>query len=158
MEETVKAAQQIIASNIYMTIATADESGKPWISPVFFAYDVSYNLFWVSSKNALHSTNIAKRSQVAIVIFDSTLPEGAGTGVYFDCEATALTDEAEIVMGIALMSARVTMDEFRVHDINEVSGTGEWRIYKAIPKSVSKLTGGTIVNGQYVDERMDITL
>jgi uncharacterized protein YhbP (UPF0306 family) len=115
MDEMITASKAIIASNIYMTVATADTSGKPWISPVFFAYDEAYNLYWVSSKNALHSTNLATRPQLAIVIYDSTRPEGEGDGVYFDCEAMALEAEADIVKAMELMGARVTMDEFRVH-------------------------------------------
>ena len=33
MNKYVKKAKAIITSNIYMTIASASKSGKPWISP-----------------------------------------------------------------------------------------------------------------------------
>ena len=83
MDEYIVKAQQIISENIYMTIATSSIDGKPCISPVFFAYDEDYNLFWVSNKESRHSTLIKANSQVAIVIFDSKSPEGDGDGVYF---------------------------------------------------------------------------
>ncbi len=75
-------ARKIIKDNIYMTIATADKSGEPWISPVVFGYDEDYNLYWMSDKNSKHSKLISQNNKVAIVIFDSKAPEGTGDGVY----------------------------------------------------------------------------
>jgi nitroimidazol reductase NimA-like FMN-containing flavoprotein (pyridoxamine 5'-phosphate oxidase superfamily) len=66
-------AKAIIKNNIYLTLATATKDGKPWISPLFFAYDNDFNLYWVSSKNSLHSKLIRSNPRVAIVIFDSSL-------------------------------------------------------------------------------------
>jgi hypothetical protein len=31
------AARAIIDSNFYMTLGTADEEGRPWVSPVYYA-------------------------------------------------------------------------------------------------------------------------
>jgi hypothetical protein len=30
-------ARAIIDSNMYMTLGTADENGRPWVSPVYYA-------------------------------------------------------------------------------------------------------------------------
>lgn len=151
-------AKQIIAGNIYMTISTASLDGKPWISPVFFAYDENYSLFWVSNKDARHSQLIRSNSLVAIVIFDSKAPEGEGDGVYFEAKVEELEDEAEINHAMEVLNKRVTKDEFRVKKIGEVTGDGLWRIYKAIPTKVSKLTEGEFVKGQYIDKRAEIKL
>ena len=41
-------AREILGSNLYMTLATADEYGRPWVSPVYYA-SVDYTTFhWVS--------------------------------------------------------------------------------------------------------------
>ncbi|MGH2983761.1 MAG: pyridoxamine 5'-phosphate oxidase family protein [Solirubrobacterales bacterium] len=37
MEELDAVARAIIDSNLYMTLGTADQSGRPWVSPVYFA-------------------------------------------------------------------------------------------------------------------------
>ena len=64
-------ARSIIDSNRYMTLATADEQGSPWASPVWYA-PVEYREFlWVSSPEARHSRNLDARPDLAIVIFDS---------------------------------------------------------------------------------------
>lgn len=151
-------AKGIIAKNIYMTIATTFSSGKPWISPVFFVYDRNYNLYWVSNKNALHSKLVRKNPQVAIVIFDSSAVEGKGDGVYFEAKAIELEDEKEVKEAMKLFNKRVTQDEFRIKKVGEVTKSGVWRIYKAAPLKVSKLTEGEFINGQYVDKRVEIKL
>jgi pyridoxamine 5'-phosphate oxidase-like protein len=30
-------ARDVIDSNLYMTLGTADENGRPWVSPVYYA-------------------------------------------------------------------------------------------------------------------------
>ncbi len=48
------------------------------------------------------------------------------------------------------------MDTFRVKNISEVLDKGEWRVYKAEAKKISKLTEGEYANGQYIDKRIDL--
>jgi nitroimidazol reductase NimA-like FMN-containing flavoprotein (pyridoxamine 5'-phosphate oxidase superfamily) len=158
MDLFVEKAKQIIADNIYCTIATADSSGTPWISPVFFAYDSEYNLYWISNKDSRHSTYIRENPKVAIVVFDSRAPEGQGDGVYFKAEAKEMGTPEELASAIQLMNNRATKEEFRVKSATEVSSSGVWRIYKATPSEISKLTDGETIKGQYVDKREIINL
>lgn len=85
----------LLAAIRYMTLATADEEGRPWSSPVWFAAPTPSELLWVSDPNARHSRNIAARPEVAIVVFDSTVPENAGWGLYMEATA-AETDTADV--------------------------------------------------------------
>ena len=72
---------------MYMTIATADADGRPWVSPVWFAPRSEKEFLWVSSPDARHSRNIVVRSAIAIVIFDSTVPVGAAEALYLEAVA-----------------------------------------------------------------------
>ena len=74
-------ARAIIDSNFYMTLGTADENGRPWVSPVYYAHEGYANFYWVSSPEATHSRKIAARPEVSMVIFDSRTPVGCGQGV-----------------------------------------------------------------------------
>lgn len=84
-------ARTIIDSNMYMVLGTADESGQPWVSPVYYASAGYREFFWVSSPEARHSLNIAQRPQVSIVIFNSQAPIGTGQGVYMSAVTEQLT-------------------------------------------------------------------
>lgn len=60
----------ILDSNKYMTLATVDEFGNPWASPVTFVFDEK-NFYFISSDLTRHSKNIAKNPKVSFAIFDS---------------------------------------------------------------------------------------
>ncbi len=158
MKNYILVAKRIVQENIYLTIATASKTGKPWISPVFFSYDDNYNLYWVSDKNSLHSKLLRNNPQASIVIFNSQAPIGKGDGVYFETIVKELEDESEIKKAVQIYNKRVTKKIFRVKEINEVMNKAIWRIYKATPTKISKLTEGKIVNGQYVDKRVELHL
>ena len=156
MTDLVAEAKKIIEENIYLTVATSDGS-KPWVSPLFFAYDKDYNFYWASGKDALHSIFIRSNQKVAIVIFDSRAPEGEGDGVYFESTCVELMTAEELKVAMDILNRRVTKEEFRIKDLSGVTGKGMWRIYKASSQKVYKLTD-EIVNGQYLDKRVEITL
>ena len=41
--------RHIIEANRYLVLATADATGRPWSSPVYFAHIGYTEFFWVSS-------------------------------------------------------------------------------------------------------------
>jgi nitroimidazol reductase NimA-like FMN-containing flavoprotein (pyridoxamine 5'-phosphate oxidase superfamily) len=49
----------VIDANRYMVLATADETGHPWVTPVWFATEDYRSFHWVSSPEAKHSLNLA---------------------------------------------------------------------------------------------------
>ena len=80
-----------------MVLATADEDGVPWASPVWFAPDGYTRFLWVSREDTRHSRNLAVRPQLSIVIFDSSAPIGTGEGVYMDAVAEQLGEPEEAI-------------------------------------------------------------
>ena len=125
-------ARDIVDSNIYMTLATADEAGLPWASPVWYAVSNYREFFWVSSPGARHSRNIAVRPQVAIVIFDSRAPEGTAQAVYVSAAAEELAG-ADLERGIGIFSrasaaAGGELSEWRLEDVRVPA---PYRLYRA---------------------------
>jgi dihydrofolate reductase len=123
-------ARAIVAGNAYMTLATADASGGPWASPVWFATDDCRELFWVSDPGARHSRNIAERREVSIVIFDSQVPIGTGRGVYM----TAVAEEvaaADVDHGIDVFSRASRAQGARAWTRDDVQGAARLRLYRA---------------------------
>ncbi len=98
-------ARAIIDANRYLSLGTADASGQPWVSPVYYTPRDYREFLWVSSPEARHSRNIALRPGVAIAIYDSTVAIGQGQAVYMDAEAQAVPDD-EIEAAASAYSAR----------------------------------------------------
>lgn len=154
-----KEAKKIIQNNNYMTISTCDKKGNPWISPVAFAYDSKYNLYWASEKSAKHSTLIEKNSNVAVVIFDSSVPEGTGNGVYFIGKAFEV-HEKELEKVIKILCARKKKDSeySKFQCVEDFTGNSPWRMYKIVPRKLWTLKDGIRVKGYPVDRKIEVKL
>jgi nitroimidazol reductase NimA-like FMN-containing flavoprotein (pyridoxamine 5'-phosphate oxidase superfamily) len=124
-------AKQIIEANRYMVLGTADESGVPWVTPVWYAQDDYRRFVWVSAPDRRHSRNIAARADVSIVIFDSQVQVGSARAVYMSARAEELSGD-DLERGIAFFDAagqaqgltrRWTSEDFRAD--------APYRLYRA---------------------------
>ena len=122
----------------YMVLGTADADGRPWATPVYFATDGSGAFYWVSSREARHSANIAARPDVGIVIFDSTVPIGTGQGVYIEATAEQLVGP-ELDRGLAVFSGRSLEDGGSAWTREDVENETLIRMYRATATSYSML-------------------
>jgi hypothetical protein len=129
-EDTGGVARQIVASNMYMTLATADRDGRPWASPVWYAPLEDAEFLWVSSPGARHSRNIAVRREVGIVIFDSTVPIGAAEALYLEAVAEQLSGAA-IDPAIGAFSERSRACGARTWEAADVLPPAPFRLYRA---------------------------
>ena len=124
-------ARSILDANAYMTVGTADRAGRPWVTPVYFACADYTDFYWVSSPEARHSHNIAVRTEVAIVVFDSRVAVGDGQAVYVSAsaeEATGLTlDE-----GVRVYSGRSEAHGVRPWASDDVQPPQPYRLYRAV--------------------------
>jgi pyridoxine/pyridoxamine 5'-phosphate oxidase len=145
--DTTSAARRIVEANMYMTIATADADGRPWISPVWFAPRLEKEFLWVSSPDARHSRNIAVRQAIAIVIFDSTVPVGAAEALYLEAEAEEVSSR-DLDEAIATYSTR-----------SQRHGAGAWLPANVVPPAPVRLYRAT-AGSQFVlgpgDERLPV--
>ena len=147
-------AKRIIEDVLYITIATVDDQGQPWNTPVYAAYDDDFNFYWTSWKDNQHSRNIRKNWQVFLVIYDSTAPEDTGEGVYCKAISTELTNPDEIEHALRLLWERAGKRRPEPH---EVLGDYPRRVYRASPTEVW-VNGDGEVNGHYVDIRVEVDL
>lgn len=146
-------ARGILSKVIYATLATATPDGAPWNSPVRFHRDPVGNLYWFSARDAQHSRNIAANPRVFIVVFDSTIGEGDGVGVYIEATATECTDPADVAAALAAQSGAWILDEA------QVSGDAPNRFYRATPVQTWINDEETDGDGNYVrDIRVAVSL
>lgn len=133
-EDFAAMAKAIIDSTLYMVLGTADESGQPWISPVYFTASKYKQFYWISSPETKHSRNIAKRSQISIVIFKSQVPVGKAQAVYMSAVAEELTGR-DLERGLVIYNGRFSdPDRQGVQDtrLEEVRPPGLYRLYRAV--------------------------
>lgn len=131
-------ARTIIDSNVYMTLGTADATGRPWVSPVYYACAGYTEFYWVSSPEATHSRNVAARPQIGIVVFDSRAPVGTGQGVYMTAIAEQLTG-VDLERGIDVFSRRSVAHGAGEWGLEDVREPAPYRLYRATASAHSVL-------------------
>jgi uncharacterized protein YhbP (UPF0306 family) len=142
-------ARAIVDANLYLVLGTADRSGRPWVSPVYYAAEAYREFFWVSRPEARHSRNLEARPEVSIVVFDSSVPIGSGRGLYMSGLARELAGN-EREAGIGVFSRR-----------SIAHGGNDWTLEHVQSPAPLRLYGATAVD-QYVlgahDRRVPVTL
>lgn len=130
-EDLAALARGILDAQHYLVLGTADASGRPWVTPVYFAVSPSYaDLVWVSSPTARHSRNIAERAEVSLVVFDSGTPPGEGQGVYMTGIAEELAGDA-LEPFLALYSERTQAHGLRAWTAAMTLPPAAYRLYRA---------------------------
>ena len=130
-DAAARTARDIVEANRYLVLATADGSGRPWSSPVYFAHLDFTRFYWVSSPDVTHSRNIAVRPEVGIVVFDSQVAISTGQGVYMSAAAQLLDEDDDAAAGIDAFSRRSLAHGGREWGSADVRpGTGI-RLYRA---------------------------
>jgi nitroimidazol reductase NimA-like FMN-containing flavoprotein (pyridoxamine 5'-phosphate oxidase superfamily) len=120
-------ARSIVDANRFMALATADASGRPWVSPVWYA-PLSYREYvWVSRPGTRHSRNVAARPEVAIAIYDSRRP-GDWSAFYTAAVAEELED---VEVALEAFNRRSEAQGLRAWSRAEVVPPAEFRLYRA---------------------------
>jgi uncharacterized protein YhbP (UPF0306 family) len=151
-------AREIVEKNQYLTIATVDKEGNPWISPVCYANDRSGKLYFASIPSSRHSQNIKLNRKAAVTIFDSRQNWGEGVGLQFEAEISECSLRETLKAGKTYLSR---IYPYPNSDPKVVLGFLEnflikkklYKFYKIIPKTVW-------INDPYseTDKRVEVKL
>lgn len=147
--------REIINANMYMVLGTADESGGPWATPVYFAHKEYRDFYWMSAHKVRHFLNIAVRPQVSIVVFNSQVPVGTGQAVYMSATAEELAG-VDFDRGLDIYNGRFSNRAehgVRLIASEDVQAPALYRLYRAV---VSE--HGVLDTVNKPDHRIPVTL
>jgi nitroimidazol reductase NimA-like FMN-containing flavoprotein (pyridoxamine 5'-phosphate oxidase superfamily) len=152
--------KKIIEDNLYLSLATVDSNGNPWISNVFFAYGEG-KLYWYSRKDSDHSINIKHNSNVAISIYNSTKTGDDVEALYIKGVAHEISQNNELISGLKLyadksLTSLIERKKFVASKRNFLFDS-RLRMYCVNITEVFVLAPSEVVNGNYLDYRADIT-
>src|SRR5690606_11813522 len=83
-------ARAILGENILGVLATVNEDGSPWATPLHFVAD-ERALYWFSAADRVHSANITRDERVSVAVFSPETSQGL-KGVYVSGRAEVLDD------------------------------------------------------------------
>ena len=133
--------RSVIDETKYMALGTADETGRPWVSPVWFACEDYRHFHWVSAHDTRHSENLAARSEVALAIYNSPVAAGAAGAVYISGTAEELTGD-ELERGLEIFDRQSRTNDGPGWELNDVQPPSPHRLYRATAEEYSILIRG----------------
>ncbi len=84
-------AQVVFDENVLAVLATVNEDGSPWATPVHIATDGEY-VYWFSHELTVHSQNVARDARISVSLFSPDESRGP-KGVYVNGSAEKLAGE-----------------------------------------------------------------
>ncbi len=123
-------ARGILEATSYVVLATADDSGRPWATPVWFAADALDRLYWLSWPGSRHSVLIEQRPEIALTVFDSTVVPHTGTAFYATALARRCADE-ELDEALRIFNRRSLAEGLDELTRPRVTGETRLRLYAA---------------------------
>ena len=127
-------AEDLLASNRYLTLGTVTPDGRPWTSPVYFAADGLTSYYWCSTTDSTHSVNLAGNDAVSLVVFDSTVAPYTGRAVYASGVAAPVT-EAELDHALTVYPGPEARGGSSLGR-DDVGGDSPWRVWRAVATAV----------------------
>lgn len=155
--DLVEMARGVIDTNRYLTLGTTEPDLRPRVSPVYFTHVGYRTFYWVSSPEARHSANVSARPDVAVVIYDSSVPIGYGRAVYVGARASVVADD-DLARDCDVAFASVS-DEAKSFQPQELTGEAALRLYRAqVDRVEVHVPGRDPLYGVGVDTRREITI
>lgn len=145
MIDFIQIAKNIIQTNIYLTLGTAD--GNPWVAPLYYCVTESYVFYFISQIESVHTKQLLKNPNVAFAIFDSHAPEGQGNGIQADGKAYIVTDDE---LPAALKYYHTTFIPITAEIL---TGSHPYRLFKLIPEHMYVLDSEA-----QTDKRVEVKL
>ena len=151
-EDLLRRVQHLLDRIEHATVATVSVDGRPWNTPVYFARERD-GFYWISRRDAQHSMNIEKNGRAFLVVFDSSLTDSSGAGVYVEARA-ALVNDGDIQRALEVIYRRRGKP---VPSATDYSATSPHAVYQA--QAVRVWSNILHASGEVPwDERVEITL
>lgn len=134
MNDNIRA---ILDNNLVGAIATINEDGSPWVSPVHIVAD-GQAVYWFSMEDKQHSLNVARDPRVSLTLFSPDLSHGP-KGIYINGSVEKLdvdgTTEAKKLLEAKIgflppNFVETTGYKLKIGELNRGKSTGNcWYFY-----------------------------
>jgi uncharacterized protein YhbP (UPF0306 family) len=149
-------AHHILQTERFCTLATVDQAGLPWASPLLYDYDAGLTLYWSSAIASRHSMNLQEtQGRCAVTIFDSHASPGKIAGLFLT-GGGKLVPEDQVAQAMEHLFAR--MDQRPNRTAADYLGDSPRRFYQFQPSEIW-LTGDRVpVGNQLVDTKVALDI
>ncbi len=120
-------------STEFMALSTYGDAGL-WVNPVYFSWDNTFNLYFISQMDCNHVNNIISNSEVVCTIFPTNKPAGNDVfGAYIKGHAKVLENAQEISVADDIYYRRVYSEgEVDEKEADSYRADPAWKYFKIL--------------------------
>lgn len=134
-------ARDIIKGNEYLTLATVNTNGTPWVSILAYSYDKNCHFYYASIPSSKHGMNLVDNDEIACSIFDSRQDWGKGVGLQIEGVSEIISKSSFEKVANVYFNRKYpygvvgpeTAKYFRSELKNK---NGKYKFYKITPKTI----------------------
>lgn len=136
VELTPELIKEYLSHHNLMQIATPGDN-HPWIASVYYTFDDSLQLYFLSDPATIHCRQIAQNSNVAVAITDTRQDMGGfKKGVQMWGTANQISDVSKIKHALSLWKDYLKVQDPEFTYENMVKNVISGRMYQVIPKKI----------------------
>lgn len=161
MTEPEKAAR-ILRETRYLSLATVNPDGTPWISTIFTCYDKNLRFIWQSKKDARHTQNLLANPHVAINLYWVGPGEDNVDGLYIEAQAKEIKGIKSVLASLKVFATTLLRSKFLSKEgfklflahPEDFLLDAPFRLYEAVPTKIHKFVPLENWKDKYVDGRI----
>ncbi len=148
-------AEELLENHHYCVIATASAEAVPWVTPIFYAYDSDWNLFWISSRTSSHSKLLEQNPHACAVIYQPPSVSQETSALYLSgqvsiCRGTVLEEGMHVYFERAGLGVSGKAEDY--------AGDSPCRLYQLAPEQAFSLQEPEWEENLLLDKRVSIAL
>jgi len=132
-----KSLNEILSSNILLSMASIKDGKESWIHTAYYAYSPNLRLYYLSAPSAQHSKNIEQSQSVAVSIFDThqnPTDKKSGLQLFGVCRRAVSEEVAE---GLRLYTERFSWLANYIKESRDFDkGILESKLYVITPRTI----------------------
>jgi len=145
--------EQLLKEQHYCVLSTCDRACLPWATPMFYAYDELWQLYWISARSSYHSRLLVDNPYATAVIYNSPDMGGAVNALYLTGFVAECTEhELEDVLEIYLRRAEAAVSRNPIDYLH----TNPSRMYRLESSRAFTLGEAEWDGNPLVDRRIEI--
>ncbi|AMO54444.1 hypothetical protein GZ77_23050 [Endozoicomonas montiporae] len=98
-------ASELLRENPYCVLSTC-HANSPWITPLLYAYDEHWNLYWISSIKSHHSEFLSKNPNAVAIVYQEPDYGRETSALYIEGTVEICNDASSVMTALKHYSVR----------------------------------------------------
>ena len=152
---TKTSVSELLLNNPYCVLATC-HANSPWVTPLLYAYDEHWNLYWISAVNSRHSGFLSHNPNAVAIIYQEPDYGRETSALYVEGTVEVCDNFFSVASALEYYSKRTESGFSRAPE--DYLSCSPCRFYKLTTSKAQTLGEAQWDNNLFIDRRVEIAL